>query len=137
MNHNSKCLAPNLLRRMDKCERDALGRNGLLPEERQAKIDVKLEKELQNYIVSYCVRNDWLYLRQRMDRKATSTIGQPDFIIFPGANKTLLVECKTASGRLSDAQAALFQKFEQRGYKVHLVRSYVAFFALLKAEGLT
>lgn len=136
MIQNSKCLAPNLLRRMDKAQRTALGKNGLLPEERQAKMDVRLEKDLQNYIVSYCVRNDWLYFRQRMDRKATSTLGQPDFIIFPGDNKTLLIECKTASGRLSEAQEALFQKFEKRGYKVHLVRSYVAFFALLKEEGL-
>lgn len=136
MIQNSKCLAPNLLRRMDKAERDALGKNGLLPEERQAKMDVKLEKELQNYIVSYCARNDWIFFRQRMDRKATSTLGQPDFIIFPGDNKTLLIECKTASGRISDVQAQLFHRFEKRGYTVHLVRSYVAFFALLKAQGL-
>lgn len=136
MTQNSKCLAPNLLRRMDKAQRAALGKDGLLPEERQAKIAIGLEKELQNYIVSYCVRNDWIYFRQRMDRKATSTLGQPDFIIFPGDNKTLLIECKTASGRLSGAQATLHQKFEKRGYKVHLVRSYQGFHALLKEEGL-
>jgi hypothetical protein len=53
-------------------------------------------------------------------------VGFPDIEIFY-KGKTLLIELKSETGKLSEAQKNLFPEFAKQGHTVHIVRSLEAF----------
>ena len=56
--------------------------------------------------------------------------GFPDLQIFCNA-KTILIELKSLNGKLSENQVALFRKFQAVGFKVHIVRTFEEFRAIV------
>ena len=67
--------------------------------------------------------------------------GWPDFIILPsfkGASwiGPIFIEIKTASGRLSKAQAEWHEKAKSLGYWVHIARSVEEVEGILRGHGL-
>ena len=58
-------------------------------------------------------------------------MGEPDFVILAEGGRVLFVECKSRTGKLSPAQAALKHHAGKLGHTVRVVRSMEEFIELL------
>ncbi len=88
---------------------------------------VEREGGLHNDIISACRMNRWAFAHNRMDRKSTAGNGVADFIIFASRGRTLIIECKTKTGKLSPEQLGFKLQCELNGHTVHVVRSMAEF----------
>ena len=88
------------------------------------------ELELHNEIIRECRRRGWVYVHSNPTKKATNQPGTPDFIIAADGGRTLYVECKTKTGKLSKAQADFKRDIEALGHQFHLVRSMKQFLSV-------
>jgi len=92
---------------------------------------VSREAELHEEIFDECRARGWIALHGSMAERTCRTLGEPDFTILADGGRVLFVECKTRSGKLSPAQAALKFHAEKLGHTIHLVRSLEEFQKLL------
>ena len=100
-------------------------------EGRGSKDGLGREAELHEAIFDECRRRGWIALHGSMAERTCRTLGEPDFVILAGSGRVLFVECKTKTGKLSPAQAALRFQAEHLGHTVHVVRSMEEFLKLL------
>ena len=93
------------------------------------------EGELHDMIESWCRRQDppVPYGHARMDKKSTYTAGWPDFTILLPGGRLLLVECKSATGDLSEDQKIFKGHAESVQHEIHVVRSYPEFLMIVKS----
>lgn len=94
------------------------------------------EASLQNQIMAWCDAQwpRWKYLCPRFDRKSTLQVGAHDITVFGPFPKCLLVECKTATGKLTAPQQSWAAEMRMLGWTVHVVRSMTEFLELVKIE---
>ena len=92
---------------------------------------VSCEADLHEEIFDECRRRGWIALHGSMAERTCRTLGEPDFVILAGGGRVLFVECKTRTGKLSPAQAALKHHAETLGHTIHVVRSREEFWNLL------
>lgn len=92
---------------------------------------VPRESDLHEAIFDECRRRRWIILHGSMAERTHRTLGEPDFVILADGGRVLFVECKSRSGKLSQAQAALKFHAEKLGHAVHVVRSMEDFLKLL------
>ncbi len=85
------------------------------------------EASLHEEIFDECRRRGWIALHGSMAERTCRTLGEPDFVILADSGRVLFVECKSRSGKLSPAQAALKHHAEKLGHTVHVVRSMEEF----------
>lgn len=85
------------------------------------------ESALHEQIFAECRRRGWIALHGSMAERTCRTLGEPDFVILASGGRVLFVECKSRTGKLSPAQAALKFHAEKLGHAVHVVRSLVGF----------
>ena len=102
------------------------GRTGLTSPDAVAR-----ESDLHEAIFDECRRRCWIALHGSMAERTCRTLGEPDFVILADGGRVLLVECKSRTGKLSPAQAALKHHAETLGHTVHVVRSLEDFLKLL------
>ena len=100
-------------------------------EGRGQKSEVSREAELHETIFAECRRRSWIALHGSMAERTCRTLGEPDFVILADGGRVLFVECKSRTGKLSPAQAALKHHAEKLGHTVHVVRSLEDFLELL------
>ena len=81
------------------------------------------EADLHEEIFDECRQRGWIALHGSMAERTCRTLGEPDFTILAGDGRVLFVECKSRSGKLSPAQAALKYHAEKLGHTIHIVRS--------------
>ena len=72
-------------------------------------------------------------IHSRTDMPTTVGIGVPDFAIFCGGGKVLLMEVKTRDGKLKPEQRAWLAWAERLGHRAAICRSFEEF--LKFAEG--
>jgi hypothetical protein len=89
------------------------------------------EASLHEEIFDECRRRGWIALHGSMAERTCRTLGEPDFVILAEGGRVLLVECKSRSGKLSLAQAALKFQAEKLGHTVHVVRAMDEFLAVV------
>jgi hypothetical protein len=102
------------------------------------------ESDLHEQIFAECRRRGWIALHGAMSERTHRTAGEPDFIIL--GNRVaftlkesgehycpfvLLIECKTAKGKLSPDQTAMAAHAAKLGHTIHVVRSFEEFLKLL------
>lgn len=92
----------------------------------------ELERELHEAIAAYCKSQMWLAFHSRMDRKSTSTIGTPDFVILMSNGKTLFIEAKAKSGKLSTEQLGVKLWAQKLGHTIHTVYNMEQFLEATK-----
>jgi Holliday junction resolvase-like predicted endonuclease len=92
---------------------------------------VPRESELHDQVFDECRRRGWIALHGSMAERTCRTLGEPDFVILADRGRVLFVECKSRSGKLSPAQAALKFHAEKLGHTVHVVRSMEEFLKLV------
>jgi hypothetical protein len=101
-------------------------------EGRGSKAAVSREVDLHEEIFDECRRRGWIALHGSMAERTCRTLGEPDFVILADGGRVLFVECKSRSGKLSPAQAALKFHAEKLGHAVHVVRSLGQFLEVAK-----
>ena len=97
----------------------------------RATTGVTSEASLHDQIFDHCRQRVWIALHGSMAERSHRTLGEPDFTILADRGRVLFVECKSRTGKLSPAQAALKLHAETLGHTIHLVRSYDEFLTLL------
>ena len=97
----------------------------------RARNGVVREARLHEEIFDECRWRGWIALHGSMAERTCRTLGEPDFVILAGGGRVLFVECKSRSGKLSPAQAALKFHAEKLGHTVQVVRSLDEFLKLL------
>lgn len=88
------------------------------------------EDALHGEIISHLKPNGYVYFHSATHRKTHRTLGEPDFIVFLPNSRTLLVECKTRTGKNSDEQRDVHYALKRLGHTVHIVRSLKHFIQL-------
>ena len=89
------------------------------------------EADLHEAVFDECRRRSWIALHGSMAERTCRTLGEPDFVILAEGGRVLLVECKSRTGKLSPAQAALKHHAWKLGHPVQVVRSMEEFIELL------
>lgn len=92
---------------------------------------VGIESDLHDAIRDECRRRGWVAFSSRMDRRTTRKLGEPDFVIMADQGRTLYVECKSRTGKLSPEQQALHAQARSLGHFVFVVRSFQEFSELI------
>jgi hypothetical protein len=90
------------------------------------------ESELHQQILDECKRLGWLAFHGSMAHSTFRTKGEPDFVILGDSGRVLLVECKTAKGKLSPDQLAIKAWANRLGHEIHVVRSLQEFTQLTR-----
>jgi hypothetical protein len=93
-------------------------------------LGVVSERKLHEEIFDECRRRGWIALHGSMAERTYRTLGEPDFTILADRGRLFFVECKSRTGKLSPAQAALKHHAEKLGHRVHVVRSFQEFVAV-------
>lgn len=101
------------------------------PHEQPKSRGVELESQLHSEILEECKRRGWIAFHGSMAHKTFRTPGEPDLVILRDNGRLTLVECKTATGKLSVDQQAIAAWANKLGHTVHLVRSFEDFINIL------
>lgn len=125
-----RLIPDRIVRMLPPEERQRLGRHCATAEERQARIDAKSEKELQERIASLLRQRQIEFFRQRMDRQTTGTVGWPDFT-FCLDGLFCAVEVKLPGQHPTAEQLACMARLMRDGAFVRVVRSEAEFLACL------
>lgn len=92
------------------------------------------ESELQERIKEECQRRGWIANVQRMDRRTTGVLGQPDFIIWTHDGGHFMFECKAGKKKRTPEQVGYAAWCERLGHKVWLIRSFSEFINIIDAK---
>lgn len=88
---------------------------------------VSSEAALHAQILEECKGRGWPVHHARMDRPATCGVGTPDFAIALPNGRTVWIEAKSKTGKLSREQAAWIAALRRHGHTAEVVRSMVEF----------
>lgn len=88
---------------------------------------VERESDLHEDIMSACRARGWLVFHGSMVHQTKRTLGEPDFIILADHGRTILVECKSKTGKLTIDQQGVVLWAAKLGHTVHVVRSITEF----------
>lgn len=72
------------------------------------------------------------YIHARTDKRSTIAVGCVDFALFY-KSKCLLIECKSAKGKMSIEQLAWMRQVNEQGFMVHVVRDFKSFLKLIES----
>lgn len=90
--------------------------------EAQLKLDTRREKQLQENIAALLRQRGIWFARQRMDRKTTGVVGQPDFLLAI-KGRAIAWEIKLVGKYLTKEQDACLHAMEANGWSCHIIRS--------------
>lgn len=88
---------------------------------------VEDENKLHNEIIEFCDANAWPYLHGAMSMRTHRTEGEPDFTILAPEGRSIMVECKTKTGKLTPTQRQFAAFARRNGHPVYLVRNMEQF----------
>jgi hypothetical protein len=94
---------------------------------------VEKEHTLHDHIIKFCKENGWLAFHGSMAHKTFRTEGEPDFVILAPQQHTLLVECKSKTGKPTTEQLGIAMVADRLGHTVHFIRSTEEFDQLAEA----
>ena len=100
-----------------------------LPEEAP---DIGLESNLQKKLIQYCREHGWPCFHDRSKR--VNDPGWPDNIIFLPGGKVVLIELKSASGRLRKEQLELRRILGWNDHMVYIARSFKRVVEIIERE---
>lgn len=95
--------------------------------ETSTKAGVDVEGSLHDDIIDECNRRGLVFFHGSMAHRTRRTKGEPDFIVLAENGRTLLVECKSRTGKSSTSQLAIQAHARKLGHTVHVVRSFEEF----------
>jgi hypothetical protein len=123
-------ITDNILRLMDPRDRPK-GNAGLTFEQGEANRLARLEREDHRQFIGWLERNEYAYAHNRTDKRSTTNLGVPDFLI--GCRIGLAIEFKRRGARLSAEQEVWRRRHEARGGIYRVVCSYQEAVAITEA----
>ena len=90
------------------------------------------ERKLHEDILADCRNRLWPAIHSRMDAPSTIGVGAPDMLICADKGRIIIIECKTAKGKLSTKQLAWKMVLERNGHKYHVVRSFAEYLKVVE-----
>lgn len=111
----------NILRLMDRADRMALGKCGLLREEVLLRATARREAELQRLIASLLNLRGIAFFWQRTDKRARGTTGWPDFT-FSVNGLAVAFEVKLPGENPTADQAQMHERMRVNGWHVMVIR---------------
>lgn len=92
------------------------------------------EMKLHDKIIKHCMDQwpRWKYIRARPDQASGIQKGCQDFTLFLPGGRTLCIECKSSTGKLSTDQLIWKHEMSLLGHTVHEVRSMEEFLQLVQ-----
>ena len=93
---------------------------------------LKCEADLHDAIIDDCRSRGWIYLHGSMAERTHRTKGEPDFVILASSGRTFLIECKSATGKLSPDQVAMQAHAWKLGHQIQVVRSIEEYLQAVK-----
>ena len=81
------------------------------------------ERQLHEDILAECRRRGWIAFHGSMAHRSHRTVGEPDFLILLPNGRTLLLEAKSATGKLSAEQLAMQASATKLGHNYIVARS--------------
>lgn len=89
---------------------------------------------LHSAIIRHCRAQwpPWKYIHSRTDQRSTVDLGVADFVILLPGGRTVYIECKTKTGKLSEDQMGWALQAKMLGHIVHVVRSMPEFLEIVK-----
>ena len=84
----------------------------------------KLERDLHEQTTAELRRRKLYFVHSRMDKPATNQIGVPDYIVAMPGGKTMWLELKSKTGKLSPEQQAAKHMLEMSGHRHEVVRGF-------------
>lgn len=91
---------------------------------------VRRESDLHDDVIEECRRRSWIPIYSRMDRKTSNPLGTPDFIIATDDGRTLYLEAKSRTGKLSTAQRAALAWLKKNKQITGVIGSMADFYAI-------
>lgn len=91
--------------------------------ERVGDAPVTDEDKLHKEIIEYCKNHRWIYFHGSMRHKTKRTEGEPDFEILASHGRSFYIECKSKTGKPSEAQRNIAHWARLLGHTIHLVRN--------------
>jgi hypothetical protein len=90
-----------------------------------SKADILSERKLQDLINNWLLRNGFYFIRQRMDRKSTLTIGAPDFHVCNKNDNGRMIglEVKVGNNHPTEEQNREMDRLRNSQGKAFTVRS--------------
>ena len=93
---------------------------------------VTKESDLHAAIKAECRNIGWIVMTGSMAHRTHRTIGEPDMVILGKCGIFLMLELKTATGKVSKEQQAFHAWAKKLGHTVHVVRSFEEFLEVLE-----
>lgn len=90
------------------------------------------EADIHQKILDYCKAKTWYVVHSRMDQKATTAEGVPDFIIATRSGITLWVEAKRKGSKPTEKQRDANYWLRMLGHKAHIIWSIEEFLDVVK-----
>jgi len=118
-----KELSPEMKRLLTPKQRKELGH--VTPEEIAARVEVKLERELQKHCNSLLTRHNIKFLH--LSHRAREKKGWPDLTFVLPGSRPIAVELKTKDGRLRPEQKEMLAGMAADGWETYVIRDYDSF----------
>lgn len=96
---------------------------------------VQREADLHDAILAHCRAKGWPVVHSRMDVPQTAGVGTPDFVVALPGGRTVWVEAKARTGKLTPPQAAWLAALGIVGHEAAVVRSIEEFVAIVSQMG--
>lgn len=127
---NPLALPDKLLSKMSAKDRKSLGKAGLTRAEVDAKATAKCERDIQDKIRQFLDLRGWFYAWQRMDKRASGKLGQPDFVICLPFRRGVAdhglfcaIECKMPGNSPTPQQQTALQAIHRDGGEILVTSS--------------
>lgn len=85
------------------------------------------ENKLQGEIIKFLNERQWYFVWSPMWMRTSTKRGTPDFVIAAPGGRTLWIECKSRTGKSSDAQKGAAKVLTAQDHEHYVVRSYRQF----------
>jgi hypothetical protein len=115
-------LPDNILRRMSKSDRAAMGKSGRTMDEVTEQAEVRNEAQLQKQVRQLLNLNCCAVLQAPQGKASRMPAGWPDFT-FSLNGQACAIECKTKTGVVSPDQDAMIRRMVQDRWQVCIARS--------------
>ncbi len=89
------------------------------------------ESKLHRQIEDWCRQRGWPYVHSRMDKRTTTAVGVPDFIIFAKNGRVLCVEAKRKGRKPTPQQLAWLAQIRKLGHTASIIYSFEEFMELV------
>lgn len=122
----TKVIPASFLKCMASKDRAQFGKGGMTSEEAIVAFAGREEKNLHKLIYADLTRQGIVLIHSRMDKRATTRKGLPDFC-FVRRGTPIAIEVKTTTGNLRPEQLSTILQMERNGWECHVVRSFEEF----------